>query len=177
MLGQLGYSLKWHHSSENFPMSSLLGENYPKPPKISLCVHFQLNSPVQNCSKRTPSSAQICHLRSFQKRFFWNTVAKNWAWSCYLRPLQKQFLCHLVTQMHEKLTFTQSLALSIFHKYTRKQRYHAEQWGLSLRWIVLPGFGFRAPSLTPTLHSILYSSSWHLKYTWSILPHLPHTAQ
>ena len=73
LLGQLGYSLKWHHSSENFPMSSLLGENYPQPPKISLCVHFQLNSPVQNCSKRTPSSAQICHLRSFQKRFFWNT--------------------------------------------------------------------------------------------------------
>ena len=92
MQGQLGYPLKWHHSSEIFPMSSLLGENYPQPPKISLCVHFQLNSPVQNCSKRTPSSAQICHLRSFQKRFFWNTVAKKLGMKLLPEPSSKTVL-------------------------------------------------------------------------------------
>ena len=167
MLGQLGYYLKWHHSSENFPMSSLLGENYPQPPKISLCVHFQLNSPVQNCSKRTPSSAQICHLRSFQKRFFWNTVAKNWAWSCYLRPLQKQFLCHLVTQMHEKLTFTQSLALSIFHKQQTALSCWAVRSFIALNSSSRIWFQSSLTYPHPTLHSRCHLRPLQLRF----LPH------
>ena len=111
----LRYSLKWHHSSEHFPMSSLVGENIPKYHFVSilkwtnnfgLAVYMYWIVLYKTVQRGRLPRRKFVTWDLFKSASFETQLQKNWAWSCYLRPLQKQFLCHLVTQMHQKLTFT-----------------------------------------------------------------------